>query len=292
MRLSLLVFAVLIGPSLASAEAPESGSSLDWMTGHWCQEDKGNVTEEIWLAPAGGVMVGAGRTRTAERTTGFEYLRIVEVDGVQRYVAQPGGKSPTEFTRTGGGADWVRFENPEHDFPQRIEYRRDGSMLLALAAGPGRDGKESVLNFEYSPCDAVTTIASDESQVIRSLRAASNAAIAAHDAGAVASFFDEDYVITISTGAIERSRQAAAESFAAHFDEFPDVVYVRTPVEITVSEAYPLAFESGNWIGSRTDANGLLENGGKYTAAWRKEGGAWKIYSELFVGLYCRGEDC
>lgn len=292
MRLILLVIVVLIFPAFASAETPGAAFSLHWMTGHWCQEQKGNVTEEIWLPPVGGVMVGVGRTRTPERTTGFEYLRIVESDGVQRYIAQPGGKTPTEFLKTGGGSDWARFENPEHDFPRRIEYRSDGKSLLAQAAGPGRDGQESVLSFEYVPCDEVTTTTSGEAYVIRSLRAASNAAIAAHDAAAVASFFDEDYVITISTGAIERSRQAASESFAAHFARFPDVVYVRTPKEIVVSEAYPLAFESGTWVGSRTDANGPLENGGKYTASWRKVDGTWKIHSELFVGLYCRGEDC
>jgi hypothetical protein len=29
----------------------------------------------------------------------------------------------------------VRFENPSHDFPQRIEYRRDGNVLRAEASG-------------------------------------------------------------------------------------------------------------------------------------------------------------
>jgi ketosteroid isomerase-like protein len=291
-RLSRLVFLALFIPASTMAETSGAGSSLDWMTGHWCQEHEGAITEELWLPPAGGMRVGVGRSRTPDRTTAFEYLRIVETDGVPRYIAQPGGNPPTEFMKTAGGEDWVRFENPEHDFPRRIEYRRDGNALLARAAGPGRDGQETVLTFAYSPCATDTTLVSGESTAIRSLRAASNAAIAAHDAGAVASFFDEDYVITISTGAIERSRRAAAESFAAHFVEFPDVVYVRTPTEIVVSEAYPLAFETGTWVGSRTDANGPLENGGRYTASWRKVDGVWKIHAELFVGLYCRGTDC
>jgi ketosteroid isomerase-like protein len=291
-RLSRLVLLALFIQASTMAETSAAGSSLDWMTGHWCQEHEGAITEELWLPPAGGVLVGVGRSRTPDRTTEFEYLRIVETDGVPRYIAQPGGNPPTEFMKTGGGEDWVRFENPEHDFPRRIEYRRDGNALLAQAAGPGRDGQELVLTFAYSACVTDATPASGESAAIRSLRAASNAAIAAHDAGAVASFLDEDYVITISTGAIERSRREAVESFAAHFVEFPDVVYVRTPTEIIVSETYPLAFETGTWVGSRTDANGPLENGGRYTASWRKVDGAWKIHAELFVGLYCRGKDC
>jgi ketosteroid isomerase-like protein len=67
---------------------------------------------------------------------------------------------------------------------------------------------------------------------------------------------------------------------------------VRTPSEITLSEAYPLAIEHGTWVGSRATENGKLENGGQYTAAWRKTDGVWRIYAELFVGIYCNGADC
>ncbi len=136
------------------------------------------------------------------------------------------------------------------------------------------------------------SFAGDEGQVIRDLRMQSNEAIKKHDADALKSFLADDYVITISNGAIERSREEHVESFASHFAQYPDVVYVRTPSNIIFSSAYPLAMEQGAWIGSRTTANGRLENGGLYTAAWRKTGAGWKIYSELFVALYCNGDDC
>jgi len=286
-----VIHAVFAFSVFAGGEGSADNPTLDWMVGHWCMEKQGTTTEELWLRPAGDVMVGLGRTRTPAETTGFEYLRIVEENGVQSFVAQPGGKPATRFAQTGSGTDWVRFENPEHDFPQRIEYRRDGGKLQATASGPGEAGTDNVFVFNYTPCESVQPSIEDI-EVIKSLRIASNQAIARHDAEAVASFLDEDYVITISTGAIERSREAAVESFAAHFAEFPDVVYVRTPSDITVSEAYPLAIEYGTWTGTRTGHNGPLENGGKYTASWRKVDGAWKIHSELFVGLYCSGADC
>lgn len=132
----------------------------------------------------------------------------------------------------------------------------------------------------------------DEADSIRASRLQSNEAIARHDVESIQSFLDEDYVITISTGSIERSRAEHGESFAAHFAEFPDVVYVRTPTDITISEAYPLAIEHGHWVGTRTTKNGKLESGGQYTAAWRKQDGIWRIYSEVFVALYCHGTEC
>jgi ketosteroid isomerase-like protein len=134
--------------------------------------------------------------------------------------------------------------------------------------------------------------AQDSPETIRAIRMQSNAAIARHDVESFQSFLDDDYVITISTGVIQRSRDEHVSSFAAHFAQHPDVVYVRTPTEIVFSEAYPLAIEHGTWVGSRTTGNGKLDNGGQYTAAWRKTDGAWRIYSELFVGLYCHGADC
>ena len=134
--------------------------------------------------------------------------------------------------------------------------------------------------------------AADEAESIRELRAQSNAAIERHDAVAIGSFLHDDFVITISTGAIERSRDEHIRSFAAHFEEYPDVIYIRTPTSIEVSEAYPLAFEHGEWRGSRTTDRGRYENGGRYTAAWRKTDDGWRIYSELYVGLYCNGPGC
>lgn len=134
--------------------------------------------------------------------------------------------------------------------------------------------------------------AAGDADSIRAARMKSNEAIVRHDVDALQSYLDEDFVITISTGAIERSRDEHGRSFALHFEQYPDVVYVRTPSEIVISDAYPLAIEHGTWVGSRTGVNGHLENGGQYTAAWRKTDGIWRIYSELFVGLYCHGGDC
>lgn len=68
---------LMIGVACAADPAP----SLDWMGGHWCAELGEETVEEFWLPPHGGVAIGLGRTRTSDRTTAFEYFRIVEIDG-------------------------------------------------------------------------------------------------------------------------------------------------------------------------------------------------------------------
>jgi hypothetical protein len=136
----------LVAAGDAASPAP------DWIAGHWCGGTADERIEEYWMAPHGDVLLGIARTVKGGRTTSFEYLRIVVDAGVPAYVAQPGGAAPTAFRRTAGAENWVRFENPAHDFPQRIEYRRAGDALHAEIAGPGEDGKEVVIGFDFERC--------------------------------------------------------------------------------------------------------------------------------------------
>jgi hypothetical protein len=122
------------------------------MSGRWCGGSPGDSIEEYWMPPHGGVLLGLGRTIKGDRTAGFEYMRIVRVDGVPTFIGQPNGVPPTSFRKTDGGADWIRFENPDHDFPKRVEYRRRGAGLHAEVSGPGRDGKPRVIPYDYQPC--------------------------------------------------------------------------------------------------------------------------------------------
>ena len=132
--------------------APASGESLAWLAGNWCGNDESQALEETWLAPHANEALGVGRTLAGGRMLNFEFMRIVEIKGKLTYIAQPGGEPPTSFERTDGGDDWVRFENRQHDYPQRIEYRRAGDGLKAEIGGPGAGGKEEVIAYNYTRC--------------------------------------------------------------------------------------------------------------------------------------------
>jgi ketosteroid isomerase-like protein len=285
---------VLMSATLAQAAMSEdnkSTESLHWLAGHWCTDQGEASVEEIWLPPRGGVLIGMGRTSTANQIKGFEFLRIANVKGVQNFIAQPGGGPPTHFARTAGGEDWVRFENPEHDFPQRIEYRRNGDQLNAEVAGPGQNGEEAAFRLNLHICKA-TSPDDSGAEVIKAARAASNEAIVRQDVEGIVSYFDEEYVIITGSGVIEMGRDSQLGSWREHFDRFPSVVYVRSPTDVTLSEAESRAIENGTWVGTWTSQNGPQKKGGRYTAYWRNVDGNWKIRSELFVTLNCKGADC
>jgi hypothetical protein len=145
---TLLLMALLIaGPDMASAR-----DDIGWLSGRWCSGDATNGIEEIWLPPVNGASIGLSWTIANGRIDGFEYIRIEIVDGIPTFLAQPGGHPPTPFRRTASGDGWMRFENPAHDFPRRIEYRRKGDALHAEIAGPGDNGSERVIPYDYRRC--------------------------------------------------------------------------------------------------------------------------------------------
>ncbi|MFQ5349656.1 MAG: DUF6265 family protein, partial [Thermoanaerobaculia bacterium] len=112
------------------AETPAAGvARLAWLAGCW----RGEAGEECWLAPRGGSMIAVNRGPDRDgKAPAFELLRVVEDKEGLVLLAQPGGRSPaTPFRVIESGEARVVFVNPEHDFPQRITYWRQGATLRA-----------------------------------------------------------------------------------------------------------------------------------------------------------------
>jgi hypothetical protein len=108
------------------------------MIGDWGSSDGDAFTEEHWTAARGGTMLGMNRTTKGESTSFFELLRITSDAAGVVYWAAPMGKAPTPFKLVNADGSRAVFENMEHDYPQRIIYRRDGKSLVARVEG--KDG--------------------------------------------------------------------------------------------------------------------------------------------------------
>jgi hypothetical protein len=138
--------------ALSAGWATAGELQLDWLAGRWCSNSDGRQIEEVWLAEAGATALGMSRTVRGGKLESFEYMRVALEDKSARLHVQPNGAPPTVFSQAGRGEGWIRFENPAHDFPNRIEYRREGDRLHAYIAGPGSDGKEMKISFDYLRC--------------------------------------------------------------------------------------------------------------------------------------------
>ena len=107
-----------------------------WMAGSWRGTVDGVTMEEHWTSAAGDVMLGMHRDVRSGVKTSFEFARIEKKGDTLVYQAMPGGRPATPFTLKESSAQRVVFENPEHDFPQRIIYWRESNKLCARVEGP------------------------------------------------------------------------------------------------------------------------------------------------------------
>jgi hypothetical protein len=85
------------------------------------------------------------------RTIAYEFVHVgPDADGRLAYTARPSGQAGASFRLVRVDGNSVVFENPHHDFPQRIGYtlNADGS-LTAFIEGPGRDGRPRRIEFPY-----------------------------------------------------------------------------------------------------------------------------------------------
>ncbi len=121
----MIVLAVFVGLALYLGSPQDRDlSALAWLSGCWESTEGNRIIEEQWMKPRGSLMAGSGRTVTPGKPTFIEFLEIQAADSGIYYVARPGGGKPVPFKLVSAAdGSWI-FENPLHDFPQRIMYRK------------------------------------------------------------------------------------------------------------------------------------------------------------------------
>ncbi len=107
---------------------------LSWLTGHWVNDRN----EEVWSEVRGGNLMGFNRQFKDGSVVFFEHLRIELSDGRVVYRACPLGKVWTSFELVESEQHRAVFQNLQHDFPQRLDYRRVGDRLQATISGEGQ----------------------------------------------------------------------------------------------------------------------------------------------------------
>lgn len=126
--------------SLAGLRDQRGVQRLAWMAGCWEQRRGSRVTEEQWMRPVGNAMLGMSRTVVGEQMRAWESLRILEDTERTVYLAQPNGGPATSFVASVVSDTLAVFENPAHDFPQRIAYRRISADSLVAQISAERNG--------------------------------------------------------------------------------------------------------------------------------------------------------
>jgi hypothetical protein len=140
-----------------TASAAESRiEDVAWLAGCWSSDGGEPGSEERWMPLAGGTMLGVSRTIRQGKTVAFEFMEIRYLpDGQLAFVAHPSGQETAVFTALRVGESEVVFENPEHDFPQRVAYAKEGASKLRARIEGNQGGASRVVEFPMTrtSCD-------------------------------------------------------------------------------------------------------------------------------------------
>jgi hypothetical protein len=127
---------------------------LQFLAGCWAGSRGSETFEEMWIKPSGTLVVGVSRTRKADKTVFTEYMQVSqEAAGLVMRVQLKLGSTVTEFKLVKSEPGHLVFENPEHDFPQRVLYKKVGDDgLLGRIEGVSK-GKQQAVDYPMKRVD-------------------------------------------------------------------------------------------------------------------------------------------
>lgn len=126
---------------------------LKWIAGCWeiDRPERKQLISEQWMSPNGGAMIGMSRTVRNGTMGGFEFLRIVETSAGIHYISKPSeNKEETAFKLVKSAPGAVTFENPAHDFPQRIIYKQTKPDTLSARIEGAMNGQSRGIDFSFT----------------------------------------------------------------------------------------------------------------------------------------------
>lgn len=134
-----LTLLFLLASGLASGQ---SFKDFKWMTGTWGRQNTklGSSAFESWEKMTKKGFSGQGITLQGADTVFVEKLSIVKKENKLYYVAEVSQNvAPTYFKITSYSKNGFVCENPDHDFPKKIEYKLQGNILTATISGEGKE---------------------------------------------------------------------------------------------------------------------------------------------------------
>jgi hypothetical protein len=148
MRTTIRCVVTLLLTFTTTAASAASVADLEWLSGCWAS-DSGEVgSGEVWTRPAGGTLFGLSRTIKNGKTVAHEFMQIREIEpGQLAFIARPSGQTEATFKLVRSTKNELVFENPTHDFPQRVIYRLDSAQRLMGRVEGKSNGREQAFDY-------------------------------------------------------------------------------------------------------------------------------------------------
>lgn len=143
-----MLIAGLVASVVISMSAPTL-DDLKFMQGSWVAERGTGVSEETWMPPSGGTMLGVSRTIREGKTRFTEFLQIEEIEGkLKLTICQKLGGPAITLTASKWSEKEVTFEPVDDPNKATVAYRSVANELHTTVAGV-RDTTPYSLEFKF-----------------------------------------------------------------------------------------------------------------------------------------------
>jgi len=126
-------------------------AKAEWFIGEWGNKSAEGELTERWKKENDSVYLGESYFVVGQNDTVFaEHVRLVEANGKLSFIVSVPGQNkelPVSFEMTSATDNQITFENPEHDFPNKIIYNLvEKDSLIAEISGL-KNGKPNTEKF-------------------------------------------------------------------------------------------------------------------------------------------------
>jgi hypothetical protein len=148
---AIIAAVLMAAPAVAEHDSPFV--QMSFLKGDWIEVNKGRTVEEHWIGPIGNTMAGVTITYSDQKdaTASLEFASVEMRDGKIVFIARVGDQPPVVFPLKESDNGYAVFENPAHDFPQRVIYTYGGDADTLDARIEGNiDGKAQSMEWHYT----------------------------------------------------------------------------------------------------------------------------------------------
>lgn len=142
-----LILITILSIQLMAQEKTDMQKLL-WIADSWVSASGETKSYEEWKVINDDLYEGGSKTVKDGKTIFSETLKIENTAEGIFYVADVAhNPAPVKFKLISVSETSAVFENPLHDFPQKITYLLEEGNLHAIIEGPGKDGKTKKVDF-------------------------------------------------------------------------------------------------------------------------------------------------
>ena len=150
MKIFSLVCSLFLFHSCIAQFTQEQFQSLQ-VEGRWEMKTKKGVLVESWTKKNDSTLTGYSYMLAGTDSIPQEVMELSFSGNRISFTATAAGQNdnkPVSFPLVSMVEGWFHFENPQHDFPQRISYQASDKILRVVISGPSEKGRREIpFNF-------------------------------------------------------------------------------------------------------------------------------------------------